>query len=178
MGLDPESLLDLETRIRELREEAGEQGSEEEGTVPPAPAENSTIKAIRAEAKRAEKARAAAEAERDELRKFKEETVAAQRNAVFAAEGLTARQAEAALAMGVEATPESVRVFKSEVLGVSADAEGDGESVPAQTFAPAGFAPEKPEGLAVEGSQAVRDFVSKHGVDAAEKAWREGKLKL
>jgi hypothetical protein len=173
-----EALLEQITQLRDAVEEAQAEkaSSEGEGTAPPAAAENSTIKAIRAEAKRAEKRAAEAEAKVVELAQFKEETVAAQRQAVLAHEGLTARQAEAFLAMGTEVTPETVRAFKSEVLGVSADPEGEG-TVPSAPFAPAGFTPEKPE-VVVEGSDKVREFVEKHGADAAAKAWAEGKLKV
>jgi len=176
MAVDMEALMEELARVRDAIESAGEEASEEEGTVPAAPAENSTIKAIRAEAKRAEKRAAQAEAERDELRKFKEEATTAAAQGKLSTAGLTPQQVSVFLKAYDEVTDENVRSFKSDVLGVSDDAEEEG-TIPAAPFAPAGFSSERSP-VVTEGSKAVREYVAKHGVEAAEKAWQEGKLKL
>ena len=170
-------LLELATRVRDAEERAGagEEGSGEGTKAAPAQSENSTIKAIRAEAKRAEKRAAEAEAELADLRKFREETTARAHEAVLAAAGLTPQQAALYLKAGEEVTEEAVQKFKSEVLGVREDAEEEG-MVDSAPFAPAGSASER---LAkpIEGD-AVKAYVEKHGPEAAAKAWAEGKLKL
>lgn len=178
MPTDMDALLEELTRLRDAVEdarEAGEESSEEAPKVGAAPAENSTIKAIRAEAKRAEKRAAQAEAEAAELRKFRDETLASARQAALSAAGLSPKQSEVFLKANDEVTPELIASFKAEVLGVSDGTEEEG--VPSAPFAPAGFASERTPAI-VEGGAAIRDFVAKHGVEAAEKAWQEGKLKL
>lgn len=151
--------------------------SDQEATVASGGAENSTIKAIRAEAKRAEKRAAAAEAEAAELRTFREETLARQREEQLSAAGLTKAQAEVFTKAFEEVNEENVRRFKSEVLGLSEQPGDDGERVPVGTFAPATFPSEKPLDI-VEGRENVRAYVAQHGIEAAQKAWAEGKLKL
>jgi len=177
MPFDKDALIDeFAQRVRagEFDEEEKE-GSEGTNSAP-SQAENSTIKAIRAEAKRAEKRAAEAEAKAAELQAFKEETLKSTREAVLTAEGLAPRQQEAFLKMFDEVTNENVQVFKSEVLGVREEAEEGG--VPAVPFAPAGFSTEKPIPPAIAGSAKVKEFVDQHGLDAAVKAWEDGKLKL
>jgi hypothetical protein len=178
MAFDMDALtLEQKTAVRAALEalESEENDSEEEGKAPSAPPENSTIKAIRAEAKRAEKRAAAAEAEAAELRRFKEEAESERKQAALAAAGLTPRQAEVFLKASDEVTPEAIDAFKSEVLGVRAGSEDEG--VPSAPFAPSGVVSEKPSEV-ISGRDAVREYVQKHGVEAATKAWQEGKIQF
>lgn len=177
MAFDKDALLAELTRLRDVVEsaEAGEEGSEPEGIAPASSGENSTIKAIRAEAKRAEKRAAAAEAEAAELRKFKEEATLAARTSALAQAGLTPSQAQVFMKAYDEVTDETVQAFKSEVLGVREEA-GD-EGVPSAPFAPTGFSSEKPVET-VNTREDIKAFVEKHGVEAATKAWQDGKLKF
>lgn len=151
MAFDAEALLELETRIRELREEAGEAVTEEAGTAPAAPAENSSIKAIREAAKAAEKRAREAEAQVKELAAFKAATEQKAREQTLVQAGLSPRQAEVFLKSFDEVSDENVQVFKSEVLGLREEGQ---EGAPASApFAPAGFASER-----VEGQISVKDF--------------------
>jgi hypothetical protein len=177
MAVDMEALMEELARVRESIESAGEEVSEEEGKAPSAQPENSTIKAIRAEAKRAEKRAAVAEAEAAELRKFKEETTERESKSILASAGLTPSQAQFYLEAGKAVTPEAVQAFKSEVLGFREAPEDEEGTAPAAPFAPAGFSSEKPPETIV-GREALKAYVDKHGLEAATKAWEEGKLKV
>ena len=139
-----DALLAEFARLRDAVEELSDgETAPSTTTEPAAPSggsagENSTIKAIRAEAKRAEKRAAEAEAEVAELRVFKEATTKREQETALTAAGLSPRQAEVFLKSFEEVTPENVQVFKSEVLGVREEAGEEG-TVPSAPFAPTGF---------------------------------------
>lgn len=151
MGFDPEALLELETRIREMREEAGDAGTEEATTAAAATAENSSIKAIRESEKAAQKRARDAEARVKELEAFKTETETTARVNSLTNAGLNPRQAEVFLKSYDDVTDENVQVFKSEVLGLREEAQEG--TAPAQPFAPTGFISEH-----TEGQISVKDF--------------------
>jgi len=138
-----DALLEEFARLRDAVETAtGETAPgitvEPAATSGGAQGENSTIKAIRAEVKRAEKRATEAEAELAELRVFKETTTKKEQETLLTAAGLSPRQSEVFLKSFDAVTPENVQVFKSEVLGVREEA-GETGTAPAVPFAPTGF---------------------------------------
>jgi hypothetical protein len=160
----------LRDAVESLQEEEGTTSTDGPAQRETSQAENSTIKAIRAEAKRAEKRAAEAEAELAELRAFKEEATQEKQQAILVGAGLTPRQAEVFLRSFDAVTPENVQVFKSEVLGVREAAEDESGLIDSQPFAPAGFVGERSE------KPLTRDDLKKLTPEQQIQAVRDGKV--
>jgi hypothetical protein len=149
MAFDAEALLELETRIRELREEAGEELSPGAPKAGAGTVENSAIKQVREAQKAAEKRAKEAEARVAELEAFKTDAESKERMGTLTNAGLSPRQAEVFLKSFDEVNEENVQMFKSEVLGLGDTAQEGGtpehgHSHPGpQPFAPTGFTGER-----------------------------------
>jgi hypothetical protein len=122
-----------------------EEADEEKGTTDKPKQESSVIKQLRGHIRRLERDNKAADAEREELRKFRDETTAAMQSASLLAAGLSPRQSEVFLKAYDTVTPESIAAFKTEVLGA---ASSEGETEATERFVPTGFVGEyKPKPL-------------------------------
>src|SRR5512132_2429719 len=100
-------------------EGAGEQYAEEHEEAAPPEKDTSSMRAVRAQAKRLERELKAREDELAALREYKETSEATKRTDLLLGSGLSPTQAEVFVRAGYEATPENVADFKARVLGVA-----------------------------------------------------------
>lgn len=122
-------------------EGAGEHDTDtsDEGTPPEK--DTSSMRAVRAQAKRLEKELKEREAELASLREYRDTTEARRVNDLLLASGLSPTQAEVFIKAGFEATPDAVASFKASVLGVENSGDAGTQSPP--TFQPTGWVGEQ-----------------------------------
>jgi hypothetical protein len=123
-----------EEELQDLLDGSNDDSAAEEKTSEK-PVESSTIKQMRAQLRRLEKEYKAADAERTDLRKFKDEAVSVAQTSALTSSGLTPRQSEVFLKAYGDVSPENITAFKREVLGAEAD---DATSTPFQPTGAAG----------------------------------------